>query len=161
MAIQLKTPDLSEPAVTKAFIDAADKALTDYRNRYEKHHFAAEAPLRYPAEYAQLKKLNQPRRLQRLVLQFGDQARLPLVESGQTRLAVLEGPVRFAVGKKDDSRKLVFSGVQRYFFQRRAYGFDKVLAATATTKDEERHVRDVVNAELQTFFNTNTQRQEA
>jgi hypothetical protein len=148
-------PDLSSPAMAKAFVDATDGALAAHRETTMPGHFNRAAFYRWPEAFRALKKClpSNAYRLRKLVLRYGPQAAEPLVLTGHLRNEVLRGPVRFS--SRGSTRKIVWPNAPRYVYRiPKNSTFDKAAAVLATNPTDKTAITARIDAAMQRYFDS-------
>jgi len=148
-------PDLSSPAMLRAFVAATDTALAAHRDATMPTHFTRSALGKWYDAYHNLKKLlpSNAYRVRKLVLRYGPQAAEPLVLTGHLRNEVLRGPVRFT--SRGTTRSIVWPNAPRYIYRRpKNSTFDKAAAVLATNPTDKAAITARIDAAIQRYFDT-------
>jgi hypothetical protein len=149
-------PDLSSPAMLRAFVAAVDAALAAHRETTMPTHFTRAALGKWYDAYRDLKKLlpTNAYRVRKLVYRYGPQAAEPLVLTGHLRNEVLRGPVRFT--SRGTTRLIVWPNAPRYIYRRpRNSTFDKHAAILAVNNDDVNTIKIRIDAHMQRYFDSN------
>ena len=148
-------PDLSSPAMLRAFVAAVDAALAAHRETTMPTHFTRAALGKWYDAYSNLKKLlpTNAYRVRKLVYRYGPQAAEPLVLTGHLRNEVLRGPVRFT--SRGTTRLIVWPNAPRYIYRRpRNSTFDKHAAILATNPTDKAAITARIDAAMQRYFDS-------
>jgi hypothetical protein len=148
-------PDLSSPAMLKAFVAATDGALAAHRDATMPAHFTRSAFYRWPEAYRALKKClpSNAYRLRKLILRYGPQAAEPLVLTGHLRNEVLRGPIRFS--SRGTTRSIVWPNAPRYVYRiPKNSTFDKAAAVLATNPTDKAAITARIDAAMQRYFDS-------
>ena len=148
-------PDLSSPAMAKAFVDATDGALAAHRDATMPTHFNRSAFYRWPEAFRALKKClpSNAYRLRKLILRYGPQAAEPLVLTGHLRNEVLRGPVRFS--SRGTTRSIVWPNAPRYVYRiPKNSTFNKAAAVLATNPTDKTAITARIDAAMQRYFDS-------